>query len=152
MPRGPFQRLGKCGLLCVGLLSSVIGMGLIVDDLGISEVRGIRFHRPSKNWVAEVGYHRITRIGADGSVSTSRVRTTHYLGGQYRREEAEAKYAAIKAEWARCVADQRKVYDEENARLRRLNQRPLPRFKPVWPKTTTVRRAGPALAPRMSVV
>jgi len=114
-------------------------MGIIVDDLGISDVRGVRFHKPSKNWVAEVGYHRITRIGADGSVSTRRIRTTHYLGRQYRREAAEAKYAAIKDEWGRCVAEQRKVYDEENARRRSAGLPPLPRFKPEWPKTT-VRR------------
>lgn len=114
-------------------------MGIIFDELPFSDVRGVRFHKPSQNYIAEIGYHRITHIGADGSVSTQRIRTTYYLGGQMRRDEAEAKYAAIKADWNRCVAEQRKLYDEENDQRRAQGLPPLPRFKPCWPKMT-VRR------------
>src|SRR5690348_4712596 len=115
-------------------------MGIILDDLRFSNVRGVRFHKPSQNYIAEIGYHWVKTVRADGSVSEKRVRTTHYLGGCYRREQAEAKYAAIKDDWNRCVAEQRKLYVEENARRRIAGLPPLGRFKPCWPNKETVRR------------
>jgi len=80
-----------------------------------SAVPGIRWHKPSENYIAEIGYHKINHIGADGSITTKRVRTTHYFGDRHRREEAEAKFAIIKKDWEHCVADQRAAYEAENA-------------------------------------
>ena len=101
-----------------------------------SAVVGVRWHAPSENYIAEVGYHLVTEIHPDGHVVTRRVRTTHYLGGRYSRQEAEAKFSAVKSDWQRCVEGQRQAYDGENARRRSQGLPPLARFKPVWPKTT----------------
>src|SRR4051812_16649102 len=103
-------------------------MGIILDELPFSDVRGVRWHKPSQQFIAEIGYHRINRISPDGSITTQRIRTTHYLGILARRDEAEAKYAIIKADWTRCVAEQRAIYDQENAQRRLQGLPPLPRF------------------------
>src|SRR4051794_39898543 len=55
-------------------------MGIIFDELPFSDVCGVRWHKPSQQFIAEVGYHRINRIAPDGSITTQRIRTTHYLG------------------------------------------------------------------------
>ena len=80
-------------------------MPIIRDSLPYSDVRGVRWHKPCQKFIAELGYHRISRIAADGSITIKRVRTTHYLGSLRRREEAESKYAALKEDWQRCVAE-----------------------------------------------
>ena len=55
-----------------------------------SAVPGIRWHKPSGKYIAEIGYHKISHVAADGSIATNRIRTTHYLGDRDNRIEAEA--------------------------------------------------------------
>jgi hypothetical protein len=64
-----------------------------------SAVPGIRWHKPSGNYIAEIGYHKISHVAADGSITTDRIRTTHYLGDRDNRTEAEAKFAVIREDW-----------------------------------------------------
>jgi hypothetical protein len=114
-------------------------MGLIELQCPGSAVPGIRWHKPSGNYIAEIGYHKISHVSADGSITTNRIRTTHYLGDRDNRIETEAKFTVIKDDWNRCVAEQRTTYDQENAERCSQGLPPLPRFKPVWPKTTVWR-------------
>jgi hypothetical protein len=132
----------RIALLCVFFLRTVVVMPLLEVLYPGSAVPGIRWHKPSGNYIAEIGYHKISHVAADGSISTNRIRTTHYLGDGDSRVEAEAKFAGIKDDWNRCVAEQRGLYDLENAQRRAQGLPSLPRFKPVWPKATTRRETA----------
>jgi hypothetical protein len=61
------------------------------------------------------------------------VRTTHYLGPDLT--EATDRYFQIRKDWIATRNEQRKAFDEEQARRRQEKLPPLERFKPVWKKT-----------------
>ncbi|MGC4030542.1 MAG: hypothetical protein QM754_02175 [Tepidisphaeraceae bacterium] len=105
-----------------------------------AHVTGIRWHDPSEQFIAEIGYHELSSVAPDGIVTTKRVRTVHYLGGNRDRDAYLAKFRALKDEWEQIVGQLRATYDKERERCERLGL-PLPaRFKPVWPDRKTVRR------------
>jgi integrase len=135
------QIFRHCAFMC--LFSAYrVAMPLLEVLYPGSAVPGVRWHKPSRNYIAEIGYHKISHVAADGSITTTRIRTTHYLGDGDSRVEAEAKFAAIKDDWNRCVAEQRTSYDQENAQRRAQGLPLLPRFKPVWPKETMRRESA----------
>src|SRR5690349_3725774 len=113
----------------------------LADDTK-SHVTGIRWHEPSRQFVAQIGYHEIKEVRADGTSQTRRVRTTHYLGGTDDRDASVSKFRSIKTQWNERVSEQRRDYDIEQDRRRREKLPLLSRFKPLWPKTV-VRTAKP---------
>lgn len=106
---------------------------------------GIRWHEPSQQFIAEIGYHEVRKTAPDGTVTTKRVRTTHYLGGNHERTAYMSKFASLKADWEGTVAVQRQAYDAEQSRRRREKLPLLPRFKPNWPMS--VERTSRSVAP-----
>jgi len=99
-----------------------------------SEVKGVRWHKPSRQYIADIGYHQVSTVMPDGTVTTKRVRTTQYLGEACEREDAEIRFESIKRDWEGWVSEQRKVYDAENRQREAQGLPPLPRFKPAWPR------------------
>jgi hypothetical protein len=94
----------KIPLSSVFVFCCVEGMGLIeIDDPG-SAVPGVRWHKPSGTYVAEIGYHKFNHIAADVSITTSRIRSSQQLGPS----EAEAvlclyslnqEWGTVKKQW-----------------------------------------------------
>jgi hypothetical protein len=85
-----------------------------------SAAKGVRWHKPSGCYIAEVGYHKFSIVAADGSVTTKRIRSTFYLGDADSRSEAESRFDSIKRDWVGWVSEQRKAYDAENQQRRSL--------------------------------
>lgn len=103
--------------------------------------RGVRFHEPSQQFIAEIGYHEVSEVAADGTVTNKRVRTTHYLGGLADRNRHITRFRSIKADWDGTVIGLRREYDATQQRRRVAGLPPLPRFTPVWPNRRVVRKA-----------
>jgi hypothetical protein len=54
--------------------------GMFIDSfLKRSYVTEMRWHEPSQQFIAEIGYHEIQKLSADDSVQTCRVRTATKL-------------------------------------------------------------------------
>lgn len=104
----------------------------LLDPEDEIEVPGPRWHKPSKQYIAEMGYHTVTKVDPNGTKTSNRVRTTHYLGSD--QTEATDKYFQIRKDWIATKNEQRKVYHEEQERRRQKKLPPLPRSKPVWAK------------------
>lgn len=111
------------------------------------DVPGPRWHKPSKQYIAQMGYHIVTKVDPEGAKTSNRVRTTHYLGSD--PTEATNKYYQFRKDWIATRNEQRTAYDEEQERRRREKLPLLPRFKPVWPKATerAVKRISVIVAP-----
>ena len=134
----------RCGL-CESLLISVgesdpVGrrshMPQILFELDPEteqDVPGPRWHKPSKRFIAEMGYHLVNEVEPNGNKTTKRVRTTHYLGCD--RVEATDKYFQVRKNWIATRNEQRTAYDQEQARRRNEQLELLGRFKAVWAKT-----------------
>jgi len=70
-------------------------------------VRGMFLHRASGQFIAYIGNHKTTKLDRKSNAEVvSRHRTTHYFG--FDPTAACAKFYAIKAEWERVVAAERK--------------------------------------------
>ncbi len=114
---------------------------------------GIRFHEPSQQFIAEIGYHEVCEVAGDGTTTRKRVRTTHYLGGMSDRNAHIPRFRSIKADWEGTAVVLRREYDATQASRQVAGLPPLPRFKPVWPNRQVVRnaRASNSAAPARSV-
>ncbi len=78
-----------------------------IEDLAYvkqSYVPGIRWHEPSQQFIAEIGYHEVVEINAAGTSRIRRVRTTHYLGGKDDRAAYVSKFNSLKADWVGAVS------------------------------------------------